>query len=94
MKIVKTTLLILLTLFVSESVSAQKLYKEMMENPSYNFYDVCKEADKYFAENGMGKGSGYKGYQRWKNENESRYAPSGDRSNVDPMFAATAYRKF
>jgi hypothetical protein len=66
----------------------------MMQDASYNFYEVCKEADKHFSENGMGKGSGYKGYQRWKNENESRYAPSGNRSNVDPRFVEKAYRKF
>jgi len=94
MKIFKTIALILVSFFISESVSAQKLYKEMMQDPSYNFYEVCKEADKHFTQNGMGKGSGYKGYQRWKNENESKFAPSGVRSNVDPRFVAKAYRKF
>jgi hypothetical protein len=94
MRTFKTIALIVASLFITESVSAQKLYKEMMQDPSYNFYEVCKEADKHFSENGMGKGSGYKGYQRWKNENESRYAPSGNRSNVDPRFVEKAYRKF
>lgn len=90
----KTISIIIIALFISESVSAQKKYKEMMQNPSYNFYEVCKEADKHFAENGKGKGSGYKGYQRWRNENESKFAPTGDRSNVDPRFVAKAYKKF
>ena len=52
---------------------SQELYKVMMEDPTYNFYEVCKEADKYFESHGKGKGSGYKGYQRWRNENESKY---------------------
>ncbi|MEN8927478.1 MAG: T9SS type A sorting domain-containing protein [Flavobacteriales bacterium] len=90
----KHIILILATLAFSFSSFGQKKYKEMMHNPSFNFYEVCKEADKYFAENGMGKGSGYKGYQRWKNENESKFAPSGDRTNVDPRFVAKEYRKF
>ena len=48
MNIFKTGLLILLTFFISETMLSQKLYKEMMQDPSYNFYDVCKEAESYF----------------------------------------------
>ncbi|MDA9262105.1 hypothetical protein N9P38_01950, partial [Flavobacteriales bacterium] len=94
MRIIRIISLIIVSFFIAGSVSAQKLYKEMMQDPTYNFYDVCKEADKHFAVNGMGKGSGYKGYQRWKNENESKFAPSGVRSNIDPRFVEKAFRKF
>ncbi len=94
MKSILKLSLIATALFFTTNSFSQKTYKFMMGDPSYNFYDVCKEADRYFSENGKGKGSGYKGYQRWKNENESKYAPSGDRSNVDPRFVEIAYRKF
>jgi len=66
----------------------------MMKDMSVNFYDVCAAADQYFETHDRGKGSGWKGYQRWKAENESKYYPSGDRSNVDPYFASKAYTTF
>ncbi|MEZ4917717.1 MAG: GEVED domain-containing protein [Saprospiraceae bacterium] len=69
-------------------------YKEMMNDPSINFYDVVDAAEQYFETHPKGKGSGWKGYQRWKNENEYKYYPSGDRSNVDPYFAAHQYQNF
>jgi len=87
-------LLFLASFFLISSSFSQKLYKVMMQDPTYNFYEVCKEADKYFESHGKGKGSGYKGYQRWKNENESKYAPSGARNNVDPRFVEKAYLQF
>ena len=37
------------------------------------------------------KGSGWKGYQRWKYENESKYAPSGRRDNIDPFLVSKAF---
>jgi len=66
----------------------------MMHDPAYNFYDVVAAADAYFATHPTGKGSGFKGYQRWKHENESKYYPSGDRSNIDPYFASNAFLEF
>ncbi len=66
----------------------------MMNDMNVNFYDVVKEAENYFQTHEKGKGSGWKGYQRWKAENESKYFPTGDRSNVDPNFAVRAYEKF
>jgi len=69
----------------------QKEYKELMDNMSVNFYSVCKSADLYFETHDKGKGSGWKGYQRWKNANEYKYYPSGDRSQVDPFFVKHAY---
>lgn len=66
----------------------------MMNDMSVNFYDVVEEAEKYFQSHDKGKGSGWKGYQRWKAENESKYYPTGDRSKVDPYFATKAFQKF
>ena len=76
-------------------VSAQSpSYKEMMYDMSVNFYDVVDAAEAYFETHDKGKGSGWKGYQRWKAEFEGRYFPSGDRSQVDPYHVANAYKKF
>ncbi len=66
-------------------------YKQMMNDYSYNFYEVVAAAEKHFANNNKGKGSGYKGYLRWKNENESKFFPSGERKNVSPYFVENAY---
>lgn len=74
--------------------SAQSNYKHMMQDMSVNFYEVCAAADAYFETHDKGKGSGWKGYQRWRSENESKYYPSGDRSQSDPLFAAHAYQDF
>ncbi|NNJ56256.1 MAG: T9SS type A sorting domain-containing protein [Bacteroidia bacterium] len=70
-----------------------KDYKQMMLDNNYNFYEVVEAADKYFEINGTGKGSGFKGYQRWKNENESKYYPSGVRNNVDHYAPFKAYQE-
>jgi len=69
---------------------AQK-YKDMMQDPSINFYTVVEEANTYFAKNGKGKGSGWKQFERWAADNEYKYYPDGDRSLEDPFFVAKAY---
>ncbi len=80
----KITFLILF-FFVFSSVHAQKkpltnpTYKKMMYDMKVNFYTVCDSAEAYFKDRDKGKGSGYKPYLRWKFENESKYAPSGNR---------------
>ena len=63
----------------------------MMDDNSFNFYEVVEAANIYFDENSRGKGSGWKGFERWRNENESKFAPSGDRKNIDYSFLSTAY---
>lgn len=93
MKMTKIVTLIALSVSLCSVSLAQAKYKEMMQDPTVNFYDVCKEADTYFETHSKGKGSGYKGYQRWKNEEESKYAPTGQRDNVDPYLVAKAYRR-
>ena len=81
-------------LLISLTTFSQKEYKLLMSDVSVNFYEVCKSADKYFETHEKGKGSGWKGYQRWKNTNEYKYFPSGDRSNIDPLFVKNAYVDF
>lgn len=65
-----------------------------MEDGITNFYDVCKETEKYFEGKFKGKGSGWKGYQRWKHWHEPHYYPSGERDNVDPYFLDNAFQDF
>lgn len=80
-------------LFIFNSWSQD--WKEMMHNPQYNIYEVCAAADKYFETHDPNvKGSGWKGYQRWRDANESKYAPSGDRTNADPFFVEKEFSRF
>jgi photosystem II stability/assembly factor-like uncharacterized protein len=68
-------------------------YQEMMDDHSINFYDVVKAATTYFETHDRGKGSGWKDFERWRNANESKYGPSGDRSTSDPLIAQKAYKE-
>ncbi len=55
-------------------------YKAMMTDNTVNFYTVCDSAEAYFKRiDRTVKGSGYKPFVRWKEENEVKYAPSGNR---------------
>ena len=85
------TLITLLSCIYVQAQESAPTYKEMMQNTAYNFYDVVDSANAYFDTHGRGKGSGSKNFERWKNENESKYAPSGDRHNVDHYTATKAY---
>lgn len=77
------------------SLLAQNHYTDLMHDPQVNFYDVCKAAEAHFATiDEDKKGSGWKPYQRWVNANEYKYYPSGDRSQVDPLFVANAYKAY
>lgn len=88
------SILIISLLLLSSSVNAQKEYKQMMEDLTINFYDVCRKAESYFATHDKGKGSGWKGYQRWKNANEYKYYPSGNRNGINPLFAEQQLKAF
>ncbi|MBK9246673.1 MAG: hypothetical protein IPM69_00800 [Ignavibacteria bacterium] len=83
---------ILLTavIFYSGNLQAQ-LYKQMMNDPNVNFYDVVKEADRYFENRDKGKGTGWAPYQRWKFANEGRFYPSGVRNQSSPFFAQESF---
>ncbi|OOG75172.1 GEVED domain-containing protein [Flavobacterium sp. A45] len=85
MKKIKHNLMLCFSI-ITLGLNAQE-YKSMMYDNNVNFYDVVKEAERYFDGLGPGKkhekGSGYKQYQRWVYENESSYYPTGVRNNVD-----------
>ncbi|MFT4970440.1 MAG: hypothetical protein ACI9O4_002198, partial [Chitinophagales bacterium] len=84
---------LIVILFSFKGLDAQLSYKDMMYDNSYNFYEVCKVAEAHFANIDISaKGSGWKGYQRWRNANESKYYPDGDRSQTDPYFVANEYK--
>lgn len=86
--------ILLLSLLIATSALGQSDYKQMMNDMQVNFYDVVEAADKYFETHTKGKGSGWKGYQRWKAENESKYYPDGNRSQINPYFLAQAHKQF
>jgi photosystem II stability/assembly factor-like uncharacterized protein len=67
-------------------------YLEMMDNLSYNFYEVVDSANAYFEKNGTGKGSGHTPFMRWVNENEGKYYPSGDRKVNHYLYVQEAER--
>lgn len=75
------------------TLTAQE-YKSMMYDPSYNFYEVVDKAEEYFKQTGESEGSGFKGFQRWRNQNEANYYPSGNRSERDMYFAAHQWEAF
>jgi photosystem II stability/assembly factor-like uncharacterized protein len=87
-------LLLILAGFLQHNAFAQK-YKQMMRDNSINFYDVVKEAESHFKTiDKTKKGSGWKGFQRWVNDNEYKYYPDGVRSNEDPYFVSKQYQSF
>ena len=66
----------------------------MINDPSINVYEIVAEAESYFQNiDKEAKGSGWKAYNRWLYENEPKFYPSGDRSNVDPFFVSKQYLK-
>ncbi|MFT5822825.1 MAG: photosystem II stability/assembly factor-like uncharacterized protein [Crocinitomix sp.] len=88
-------ILVVLITLISSSAFGQRAYKELMKDNSVNFYEVCEVADAYFETiDKHEKGSGWMGYQRWKYANESKYYPSGNRSEEDPYFVKKAFEKF
>jgi len=89
----KISYIIIVFTFLTVNANAQE-YKKMMYDNSVNFYDVITEAEKYFEGKEKGKGSGWKGFQRWKADNEFKYYPSGNRNNVDPYFVKNQHEKF
>ena len=83
-----------LFLFSFNIILAQD-WKEMMDDPSYNIYEVVEVAETYFENIDKNKkGSGWKKFQRWLFENEPKFYPSGDRMQVDPHYASKAYKNF
>lgn len=82
-------------IFVGLALGANaQSYKEMMNDPNINYYDVVREAESYFSTRSKGKGSGYTPFLRWKYNNESRYYPTGVRNAVPPSFSDSAWIEF
>ena len=70
-------------------------YKKLMEDPTVNFYDVCRSAEQYFKTIDISKkGSGFKQFQRWQNATERMYYPSGNRLRTDPLFVEHAFADY
>ncbi|WP_299888059.1 GEVED domain-containing protein [uncultured Lacinutrix sp.] len=92
----KLNLALLCAVFFSfHFISFGQKYKEMMADNAINFYDVVQEAEAYFKTiNAKAKGSGYKNFMRWANNNEHKYYPTGNRMNVNPAFATEAFNKY
>ena len=66
-----------------------------MDDPKYNIYEVVEVAEAYFENIDKNKkGSGWKKYQRWLFENEPKFYPTGDRSNINLYYSADAYKSF
>ncbi|MGB0984701.1 MAG: VPS10 domain-containing protein [Saprospiraceae bacterium] len=87
------SLVLIFTLFSATAFG--QLYKDMMNDMSVNFYEVVGEAERYFENIDKGaKGSGWKNFERWRVENEFKYYPTGDRSQIDPYFVAKQYEIF
>lgn len=87
-----TRALAIIAIFFSSQLQAQD-FREMMHDYRYNFYDVVRAAEQHFAVHPKGKGSGWKDYERWRYENENKFAPSGRRDNVSPYFVEEALQK-
>ena len=66
-----------------------------MDDPKYNIYEVVDVAEAYFENIDKNKkGSGWKKYQRWLFENEPKFYPTGDRTNINPYYSEDAYKSF
>lgn len=87
------TLLVSIFILICLPIFSQG-YKEKMKDHSVNFYSVVQAAETYFEVHGKGKGSGWKDFQRWVNDNEYKYYPSGDRSVTDPYFTENSFNFF
>lgn len=78
-----------------EEVHSKGELKQLMQDRSINFYEVVRAGEAFFnTKDKFAKGSGYKPFMRWVNSNEYKYAPDGNRSNVDPFFAENQYLSF
>ena len=89
----KKVLFLFLSLLYT-GLQGQKLYKQLMFDHTVNFFEVCDSAEAYFKDRPKGKGSGWKGFQRWKDMHLGHYYPDGRRDNIDPFFAEHAYKRF
>ncbi|MDA9312508.1 GEVED domain-containing protein [Vicingaceae bacterium] len=94
--IIKALSILFITSVSAQSSGDTKVsYKEMMYDPSYNFYEVVEAAEEYFSTvDKTAKGSGYKPFMRWVSANEYKFYPEGERANVNPYLAELEYKRF
>jgi len=72
------------------STVEQKDWRELMQDPNANFYDVQKAANAYWETHDKEeKGNGYKPYKRWEAFMEPRVYPSGNM-----YLASTTWQNF
>jgi GEVED domain/Secretion system C-terminal sorting domain len=91
--IIVTVCFILLAFSFAFGQKSQPAYKAMMEDNTFNFYTVCDSAEAYFKTIDISvKGSGYKPYLRWKQQNEAKFYPTGNR-NVDLLVASKEFAR-
>ena len=64
-----------------------------MADPNVNVNEVVRVADAWFETHPKGKGSGYKGYQRWLILNQNAFGIDGDRRSVDPYLYLETFQK-
>ncbi|MCF8298148.1 MAG: T9SS type A sorting domain-containing protein [Saprospiraceae bacterium] len=72
--------LLIISIFFSISSFGQH-WVEMMNDPSYNFYEVQKEFNKYWEGKEIEKGKGWKQFKRWEYFMELRVDSSGRIAN-------------
>lgn len=75
-------IIIFLGIFFSINVIGQQ-WVEMMNDPTYNFYEVQKEFNKYWEGKPIEKGKGWKQFKRWEYFMESRVDSTGKLPNPD-----------
>lgn len=63
---VKKLKLLLVFLLCAHTTSYAQEYKKMIAENSHRLSEIQEEAEKYFENNGTGKGTGYKQYKRWE----------------------------
>ena len=85
-------ILIVLTLTSSVFTASGQEILELIEKNEGNFYEIQAEAEKYFKENGTGKGSGYKLYKRW--EHFASMKMEDDGTLISPLTSYNEFRAF
>lgn len=87
----KKIVFILAAYLITISLSAQTIY-DILEDDSRNYYEVVNTLNEHFKTHPKGKGSGYKMFQRWKEEMQYWIDEKGNRLN--PADVAAEYRRF
>lgn len=81
------SILILFLLISTTCFSQSPHYRDLMRDESVSIPDVMAAAEIWFSTHPTGKGSGFKGYQRWLMQNMNAYGTSGERRGTNPYLA-------